>query len=527
VRRLALLLVLLLAHPAVAGKPSYGDYMKASRALNESRIDDAAAEIAELEARAPDAPEVVYLAAQLAFMRGDYARARKLLDKLGGKPARGLGDDLGPLVDGTLSATKGMVSRTSPGGHFVFFYQPGKDEALIELAGEALDLAWERVGDDLGWKPTQPVRVEIFPRASDLAKVSTLPLKAIETTGTIALSKYGKLMVVSPRGTLMGYPWIDTLVHEYVHLVVSNASADKCPVWLQEGLAKFEETRWRALPGEIGLDRTGQHLLASALKKGRLVTFEEMYPSMALLPTPEAAGTAYAEVHTFVTYVHGKGGYPALRLILAKLKDDKGDKRAIAEVMGDRWEAVETAWRKYLKALPLKLSPQVASHGIKKIKIKKGGAEPDDNTGIDAIPEEKARKLARLGGLLRARGQLRAAAVEYEKALAIIGPGGDPLLSSRLARTYLDLGQPDKAIAVLTALPDLEPDDAGPHTTLGVAYQATGNMVEAENHLLLAVRVQPFDPAVRCGLADIYGVTGRTALATRESFACALVKGGK
>jgi tetratricopeptide (TPR) repeat protein len=369
--------------------------------------------------------------------------------------------------------------------------------------------------------------VELFPRASDLARVSTLPLKAIETSGTIALSKYGKLMVVSPRGTLLGYPWLDTLVHEYTHLVVSGASADKTPVWLQEGLAKFEEARWRAGPGEVGLDRNGQHLLATALKRGHLVTFEEMYPSMALLPTPELAGTAYAEVQMFVAYVHGLAGYPGLRLILAKLKDDKGDKRAIAEVMGERWEAVESDWRKYLKALPLKLSPLVASHGITTIKIKKSGAGSDDNTGLDSIPEEKARKLARLGGLLRARGQLRAAVVEYEKAQAIIGAGGDPMVASRLARTYLDLGQPEKAITTLEALPELDGDDAGPQTTLGTAYQAMGKLAEAETHLLLAVRVQPFDPAVRCGLAELYGATSRPLLAARETAACALVKGGK
>ena len=55
-------------------------------------------------------------------------------------------------------------------------------------------------------------------------------------------------MVVSPRATIFGYPWMDTLAHEYTHLVVSRLAHDAVPVWLQEGLARLEQTRWRKGP---------------------------------------------------------------------------------------------------------------------------------------------------------------------------------------------------------------------------------------------------------------------------------------
>ena len=83
-----------------------------------------------------------------------------------------------------------------------------------------LDAAWQTIGDDLGLQPADPIRVEILGAPADLAKMSPLTEAEIETTGTIALSKYNKLMVVSPRATLFGYPWMDTLAHEYTHLVV-------------------------------------------------------------------------------------------------------------------------------------------------------------------------------------------------------------------------------------------------------------------------------------------------------------------
>jgi hypothetical protein len=74
--------------------------------------------------------------------------------------------------------------------------------------GETLDRAWQVIGDDLGRHPTGKIRVEILGRPRDLARVSTLTEQEIETTDTIALSKYGKLMVVSPRATVAGYAWM-------------------------------------------------------------------------------------------------------------------------------------------------------------------------------------------------------------------------------------------------------------------------------------------------------------------------------
>ena len=90
-----------------------------------------------------------------------------------------------------------------------------------------------------------PVRLEIYPDAESLAEVSTLSVEAIRTTGTIALCKWGRLMIASPGALMHGYPWLDTIAHEYVHLLLTKATLDQSPVWLQEGLAKFLETRWR------------------------------------------------------------------------------------------------------------------------------------------------------------------------------------------------------------------------------------------------------------------------------------------
>lgn len=506
--------------PARAGS-GLGDYVKAARLLYAWRFEDAERAISALARTAPDAPETRYLQAELAFLRGDYERAARRLDGLPDDAAFGNVGPLRALVASTIEATAGFARYESPSGRFVIHYPPGKDEVIVDLAAEVLDRAYDAIGDDLGYEPPTPVRVEILSRASDLAKVSTLTESEIDTTGTIALCKYNKLMIVTPRATVFGYSWMDTLAHEYTHYVVSRASYDTVPVWLQEGLARFEQSRWRSPPTDA-LSPVEENLLASALASGRLIEFDAMHPSMAKLPSAEAAALAFAEVYTMVTFLHERVGYDGLRRILARQRDGASARRAVTEVTGlGRFSKVESAWRRYLRKRKLSRRPDLTGH-TGRARIRKGDPEaPDgdtDNLGVDRVRDAKARNFARLGGILRARHMPKAAAIEYEKALAIAGD--DPFIAGKLARTYLELDDADRAAELAAPLVDLDPTDAGPATTLGAAHLRAGRPGPAAEAFERALRIQPFDPTVRCGLAQAYRALGDVGRAERERRAC-------
>jgi Flp pilus assembly protein TadD len=491
---------------------SLGEIIRASRMIGSMRIDEARRTINELVKKSPDQPEVRWLEAELAFHDGDYAGALKHLDGVPDDAVDGEAGATRSLAANSLAVTNGFVHKDSPGGHFTIYYAPGPDELMVDLAGEALDQAWARIGDDLGWKPTDKIRVEILGRPSDLAHLSTLTEQEIETTGTIALSKYGKLMVVSPRATVTGYPWMDTLAHEYTHLVVSHLSHDQVPVWLQEGLARFEQERWRAQP-PFALPASDKGLLAAALKNRRLIGFDEMGSSFAKLPSHEAAALSYAEVFTLVAWIHSKVGYEGLQQLITKQQTGKSARRAIAEALGTQWPKVEQGWQQYLRTLDL--SAGRTAHD-KKIRFAKGGHD-EDNVGLDAVASAKAKKHARLGGMLRARGMLDAAALEYEKAIA--ASPGDPFIAGKLARTYVELGKDDRAIELAKPLAAADDGDPTAAVTLGIAYAARGDWQPAGGAFEQALRITPFDPAVRCGLAEVYEhlSDGRAA---REHDAC-------
>jgi len=507
------LLGLLAASPAHArrDRTTAGDVIRAARYLQTARLDDARAVLADLQRRAADTHEVKWLEAELAFQSGDYAGAIKQLDKLPDDAVDGLVGQTRKLAASTLAVTESFAELRSPRGHFVIRYAAGPDATIAGLAGEVLDAAWQAVGDDLGLKPADPIRVELLGAPADLAKLSPLTETDIETTGTIALSKYNKLMVVSPRATIFGYPWMDTLAHEYTHLVVSRVAHDAVPVWLQEGLARLEQTRWRRGP-ELQLSTTEQALLAAALRKGRLITFDEMHPSMAKLPSQEAAALAYAEVYTLVGWMQSKIGYRGIRDALIAQRDGKSARRAVAEALGMPWTAVEREWRTHLKVGDSK------ARAGKPIKFAKGGVD-SENVGLEQV-NARARKHARLGGMLRARGQNEAAVVEYEKALT---GGPEPFVAGKLARTLIELGRFDRAIELATPLVTADDHDAVAAVTLGLARSARHQWREAVSAYELALGVSPFDPTTRCGLAEAYAQT-KDARATRERSACDQLK---
>ncbi len=483
----------------------------ALRLLSEQRIEEATPIVARLHTQKPTGL-TQFLDGEIEFAAGQYAAAHDSLVAALKSPA-----DLGPLEDeakelADLAARTDLVTRgfaEKRSAHFIIRYAPA-DALLVGYALTTLESAYAAIGDDLGYRPPAPVRVEIYGEVADLARVSPLTEKEIETSGTIALCKFNRLMIVSPRALLAGYPWRDTLNHEYTHFVISRASYENVPIWLHEGLAKFAEQRWRRGPGnDGGLTPTMEHLLATGLARHHLITFEQMHPSMAKLPSQEDAALAFAEVYEAVHYLHGKFGMAGLRGLIIGLRDTHDLSKAVTRVTGRSFAEFQSDWRSWLSAQSLHTHPGLLPAHLRFKKGQKGADEDADDDGgqTQAIAEDKARKWARLGGLLRGHHHLPAAALEYERAAKLVGPA-NLLVANRLARTYLEMGQPERAIAVVEPTLLLYPDQAAPHALAGEALLAKGDFAGARAHFEAEIGISPFDPAAHCGLSTVYAQLG-------------------
>ncbi len=497
--------------------------------IDQQRIDEAQQLLAPLAARGATTGLEHFALGELAYYQGKYVAAAEHL-RLATELPPALVEDaklLADLAERTAQVTKNFAEARSE--HFVVRYPPGKDAILVPYALDALEKTHAALGADFGDRPTSPVLVEIYSEVADLARVSPLTIKEIETSGTIALCKWNRLMITSPRALVFGYPWLDTLNHEYSHFIISRVSRDTVPIWLHEGIAKFEEQRWRRPPG-ARLSPTMEHLLATALEKKRLIPFSAMHPSMAKLPSQEDAGLAFAEVFTFVEFLHQRRGYEGLQKLVAKLRESKrltdGD-AAVKAVFGKNLAALQDEWRVWLGQKHLRkhgeIDPLAGKLRFRHDKSK-GSADDGEEDDSGQVRQDKARRFARLGGLLRARGRTKAAVAEYEKAMALL-PAGSMPVAGKLGRSYLELGDADRAIKVTQPAVELYPDLGGPIAVMASAHLAKGNTAEASRYLEMAISLNPFDPQVHCGLAKLYREQKDEAKAAREESACTTLKG--
>ncbi len=484
--------------PATAGAlPSGPDGVSirsAHRAIMELRLEDAERELAGLTEAHHDDPDALMVRSLLSFNRGEYAiAATRMTRSLALAPS----DDDGRAglldqMERTRDTLAGFRTTRSPDGRFIIRFQDD-DEILVPIAMRSLRAADAHLTATLGYRHPGPVRLELVPSAATLARLSTLTVEAIERTGTIALCKWDKLMVTTPRALVRGYAWVDTIAHEYVHLVLARASRDHAPVWLQEGFAKLLERRWRDEPVRASLDPAGESLLRNARLEDRLLPFDRIHPSIALLPSQEDAALAFAQVATFVETFHGRHGDEGLRAVIAKLAEGEDARAALSDVASVDWDQLERQWRADIAARPV---PEDIAP-VRPLRFRRGGSDPDESLEV----VERARGALRLGDLLWERRRYGAAAHEYRRAHT--AAPRDPIIATRLARAALQSGDGAAAETAIQTVLTLFPEHAPARALLSAALLAKGDHDQARTEAREATWLNPFDPEPHCVLAEV------------------------
>ncbi len=168
------------------------------------------------------AANVGYFRGVLAFHHGDYATAAQEIDAAIARS----GNNRNPtwLLMQTMAREAqaligSMTLHVSPNQRYRV-HATTEDALLVPYALQVLEAADRALTEQLGIQVPGPVRLEIFPSAASLARVSPLTEQQIETSGTIALCKWNRLMITTPRALVRGYPWADTIAHVLTHLLV-------------------------------------------------------------------------------------------------------------------------------------------------------------------------------------------------------------------------------------------------------------------------------------------------------------------
>jgi tetratricopeptide (TPR) repeat protein len=460
----------------------------------------------------PQDPRVLALLTKASLYRGEYLEAAHWGERWAeAEPANEYAKGWKAFAEQSAGAVQDFKTYTSP--HFILRLQGERDEVLAEYALDALEKAYEFLGRDLGYRPSTPVRIEIFPDHQRFHAASSLSKRDIEVAGAVGICKFDKVMLLSPRVLLRGYRWLDALVHEYVHYIIVKLSDDKAPIWIHEGVAKHEESRWRS-SNSLYLNPLNRTLLAEALQTGEFVTFEKMEPSLVRLETPQQVQLAYAEAASSVEFMHGRVGYPGLRDVFREMAraETRGAKSPIEQVLAISFGAFQDEWQQFLRAKQL---VPVAGVQLTQYKVVEKGERDEERLEQEALQSAAVERDLALGDLMRHRGRLDGAVYYYERARK--GRPDAPFVLNKLSRALLSAQRTQEAVLHLLHALQVYPDYSTSHTTLGDAYRMLGELEKARQHYEESIQVNPFDPMPHHYLVEIYRQAGNAESAEREA----------
>lgn len=469
----------------------------ADRALDQSLSDD-------------DRAKANYFKSMVEYYEGNYDQSLEFGKRAAMSQEAGKGDfsSLPYILEVSAFGRKFREVETR---HFKIRYIHPKDSILTDYAETVLETAYYEVGLDLDYYPKGPVVVEIYPDLNSFTHASTLSENDIKTTGVVGICRFNRLMILSPRLLPKGFSWFDTLTHEYAHYLVFLKSRNKTPVWIHEGIAKFEEKRWNEKDRDL-ITPFYETLLALALRDDRLVPIEKMHPSFGKLDTAYEAQLAFAQSGSIIEYLVNRWGRDSIVTLLDNLRRTDDYKLSIRLITDKEFDSFYKSWVEYLKLK--KLSFRIPNIEVRELRLNERGTSNDGTEELVDIDDVKAREYSRLGDMLRTRGRLKAAAYEYGKAKHF--DPTSPVILNRLVSAMSDLGQYDNAEHLLKPIIDLYPDYVDTHYNLGRIYFEKGNLKKAEQKLKIALSLNPFDPKIHRALIAVYESQGMTESVEKE-----------
>lgn len=138
-----------------------------------------------------------------------------------------------------LERMKERFTTLAVEGDLSFSWEPSGAEVLAAYEVPFYQAAREELADRYGFTPG-PVNIQVFDRFQDFSVRST----GFEGFPALGVCFGPVVTAVSPISELRGkFSWARTSFHEFTHVVHLGLSHNRCPRWITEGLATWEEER--------------------------------------------------------------------------------------------------------------------------------------------------------------------------------------------------------------------------------------------------------------------------------------------
>lgn len=277
----------------------------------------------------PQNPEVYWLLGKAYYAEG---RMPEAIDALQRSLEHGGGEDVALFLDKVRrewQVEKEMQEEHR--GHFQLSFVDG--EYAADLASdilETLEDAYVEVGSDLAYYPDVRVPVLLYSHR-EYADVTRSPhWSGAVYDGKIRLPLAGMRSVTKP--------FMATLYHEYMHVLVHFMAGRNVPAWLNEGLAEISGRRINAVSL---ID------LTEAAESGQLLDWTTLEKPFSGLPAARVR-LAYEQSHSLAFFMVDRYGWYNMAELLESLGKQQEWVAAVADVYreyGLDWPAIQNEWQ--------------------------------------------------------------------------------------------------------------------------------------------------------------------------------------
>jgi hypothetical protein len=257
------------------------------------------------------------------------------------------------------------------------------------------------------------------------------------------------------------------------------------------------------------------------------VGVDKLGPSIAMLPTADAATIAFAEVASFVGYLVREKGRAGLMLLFADLRGLGPEKANAALTSASGYDLDE--WIRLWQAYLMDLTERAPSSGSSGQDAKLAGRFNDETLGSAEPIDARARARAvRLGDLLFSDGRGESAVVEHQRAFS--SNTRDPALRWRFGKSLVVAGREADAAPLFESLAGVDSPHPGWLGLAGrfAAGEPNGTAASRSAEFFdMAIALNPYLEDAACeghftrpppgGSAQVAGTPGGKPLPTEPS----------
>jgi tetratricopeptide (TPR) repeat protein len=227
----------------------------------------------------------------------------------------------------------GLMKRET--GHFVVKYSGSTQTLVGDILLPILEEAYSSVGSRLNYYPNHKVTVILYTDEEFTA--------ATDSPGWAGAIYDGKIRIPTKGVSGSSNDLKKMVFHEYTHALVFDLAGERCPTWLNEGLAQYME--------DAPVDPADKLVIDYMKQNGKDLPLKGLSEGFTGMPA-DAAYTAYMMSLSATSFLIKKYGESSVKAILAAIKAGKSIDQAIQDTLLISFDDFVDRWEVYLQNKP-------------------------------------------------------------------------------------------------------------------------------------------------------------------------------